>query len=253
MRKQLRIVIGINSLTASQWPAYNNHIKLFYRLGRAYPDIDFMLINPSRVSIDKMRNMAAVSTIKNEFDYLWFIDDDVMIPLDTLERLLACEADVAAASVIIRGYPFNFMAFRYTGINNESLEAMPSYPKDEGAVINVDAVGFSCCLIKRQILEKVPEPWFLTGGNHTEDIYFCLNARDVDPNCTIKVDTSIDCEHILWPETISQANKDNYKEYFEKQNPSVLKTNQITNLKVVKVDQSKNYSDIFKQSIGLGR
>ena len=242
--KTKRIVVGINSLTESQWPAYNSHLQLFYRLGKDNPGVEVILYNPSRVSIDVMRNGCATTTVNMDCDYLLFLDDDVVPPSDSLSRLIACNADIAAGDVIIRGYPFNHMCFKWTK-DKSTMAALPNYPKNS-KVIDVDAVGFSLCLIKRQLIEKVPTPYFITGLNHTEDVYFCLKAREAVPGCSIKVDTQLQCGHILWPEVISSVNKKNYKKYIETQFPDVKNTPQTTKLKIMKVSSDVNYADVMK-------
>lgn len=243
---KIRIVVGINSLTEAQWPAYNSHLQVFYRLGKDFPNAEMYLYNPSRVSIDSMRAGAAGFCVKGKFDYLLFIDDDVVPPPAFLQKLIDCNADIVAGDVIIRGYPFEHMCFRYMDSTQTQLQAMADYPDNEGTVISVDAVGFSLCLIKRELLEKIPEPYFITGVNHTEDIYFCLKARDFVPTCTIKVETSVVCGHILWPEVISSVNKKNYKKYIEEQYPDLLlKDDHTTKLKIVKVDPSVDYAQVM--------
>lgn len=233
MKKQLTIAIGINSLTVSQQPAYSNHMQVFFRLGRNHPDINFCFINPPRMSIDRMRNMAAEVTLNNEFDYLLFIDDDVLVPimssvalspnaelvklkpqLDWLGKLLAADKDIVAGDVMIRGYPFNHMAFRYTR-DKQGLLPIREWKKKDPTIAPVDAVGFSLCLIKTSLLKKIEKPYFVTGITNTEDIYFCMKARQVDPKCTIAVDRSIVCQHILWPEMIGPDNVKIYRRYYE--------------------------------------
>ncbi len=244
---KLRIVVGINSLTESQWPSFNAGLQLFYRLGKDFPNADMILYNPLRVGIDRMRNDAAAFTIAQKADYLLFLDDDVVPPSNCLQKLIDANADIAAGDVIIRGYPFDHMCFRYTDDTRSSMKALAEYPEGE-SVINVDAVGFSLCLIRRSLLEQVPAPYFITGTNHTEDVYFCLKARDFYPDCTIKVDTTIECGHILWPEVISSANKKNYKAYLESQFPELLLSPQKTELKLVRVSSDTTYEKAF----GLG-
>lgn len=218
-QKKLKIVVGINSLTFAQQPAYSNHIQFFYRLGRSYPNIDFCLVNPPRMSIDRMRNMSAEVTLKGEFDYLLFIDDDVLVPFEGLAKLLDMDCDIAAGNVMIRGYPFLHMLFEDDG--KKGLQAIAELPEPLG-VIDVKAVGFSFCLIKRDILLDVPKPFFITGANNTEDIYFCMKAFQARPDVIIKADTSIVCGHILWPEIINEDNRENYKAYYDKQFPGEI-------------------------------
>jgi hypothetical protein len=218
--KKQKIVIGINSLVATRHQAYSNHIQYFFRLGRNYPNIDFILFNPDRMSIDRMRNTAADLALECEADWLLFIDDDVLVPFDSLKRLLAVDADICAADVCIRGYPFDHMLFQYN--SDRGLVPMPSLPAEKG-VIDCGAVGFSYCLIKVSLLKRMHKPYFITGATNTEDIYFCLKAVKEVPEVTIKADTDIECHHLLWDECISSHNKQAYKEYYEKMNPSLLK------------------------------
>ena len=216
-KQRRRIVVGINSLVSTTQPAYSNHIQLFYRLGRNYPDIDFCLVNPPRMSIDRMRNLCATMAMEIEASHLLFIDDDVLIPtpFDFLTKLIACKSSIAAADVIIRGYPFNHMLFRYTK-NKMGLNPMKEVPKKLGQ-IPVDAVGFSCCLIETSLIQKINPPYFITGISNTEDIYFCMKARDKFPNCKITADTSIQCGHILSADVIEPGNLKNYRAYYKRQ------------------------------------
>ena len=215
--ERFKVVVGINSLGSSQYPSYSNHIQVFYRLGRSYPNIDFCLVNPNRMSIDRMRNLAAETALDIEAKYLLFLDDDVLVPqpFDFLKKFMDSDADIIAADVLIRGYPFNHMLFRWDKARR-GLNQMKTLPKQRG-LIDVDAVGFSLCAIKVDLLRKMPKPYFITGLTNTEDIYFCLNARKFHPETTIMADTSIICGHILWPEVIDSYNKKNYKTYFKKQ------------------------------------
>jgi hypothetical protein len=107
------------------------------------------------------------------------------------------------------------MFFKYnktkTGLNPIKHVKQPLGP------IDVDAVGFSCCLIETSLLKILSPPYFITGVTNTEDIYFCLKARDKFPDCKIKVDTSIQCGHILSAEMIEPDNLVNYRKYFKAQ------------------------------------
>ncbi len=221
-----KVVICINSLVSTVQPAYSNHIQFFYRLGKDFKDLEICLVNPSRMSIDRCRNLAAEITLEKEFDYLLFLDDDVLIPFkESLEKLIAADGDIVAGDVLIRGWPFDHMMFRYDGPESKNLKAMGELPEDEIAsnpVIPVDAVGFSYCLIKAELLRKMPKPFFVTGPMNTEDIYFCLKARKYLPETKILVDTSVKCAHILWAEAIDAQNKQHYKEYYEKAFPDII-------------------------------
>lgn len=238
MPKKLKIVVGTNSLTLAKHKAYSNHCQIWFRLGRSTPH-EYAFVNPDRMSIDRMRNMCAETALSWDSDYLLFLDDDVIVPWVGLELLIKANADIAAGDVMIRGYPFNHMCFRYMG-KTKSLKSMPTVPKKLG-LISVDAVGFSFCLIKTSLLRKLPKPYFVTGVSHTEDIYFCLKAVDLFPKTTIKVDTRIQCDHILWDESIGPQNSVNYAKYYRNQFPK--------DCEEVDADRGERYLNLMKQAV----
>lgn len=172
------------------------------------------------MNIDNMRNMAAKMAIEYDCDYLCFIDDDVLVPFNAIDQLLQCDADVAAGWTIIRGWPYKNMFFRWTDEAKTSLENWPSDDVPVG-VIDVDAVGFSCALIKVSLLKAVEKPFFVTGPYNTEDIYFCVKARLANPNCSIRVNADLKTFHKLDSLFVSPDNRAALKDYEEAVNPEL--------------------------------
>jgi GT2 family glycosyltransferase len=196
--------------------AYANHLQLFYRLGKEHPDWVVIINTPRRMSIDRMRNMCAKVALELECDYLMFIDDDVIVPIGAIEQLMKADCDIAAGWTIIRGHPFENMFFKFDDkgqLRNYEIER--SNP-GEPSIVDVDAVGFSCALIKCSILKKIRPPYFVTGPYNTEDIYFCIKARETIPDCTIVVDSIIETAHIMGPQIMAPWNRVAYAEYYDK-------------------------------------
>jgi len=223
----------VNTLQAINPYIYSNHIRFFVYAAKSNPDIKFDFFTPYRMSIDRARNEAAKIALETESDYLLFIDDDVMIPNDTLFRLIESDKDIIAGLVIIRGYPFHNMAFRYD--ENNKLINYNDLPLavacEEGhlkydikcdscrrtpleKLVKVDAVGFSCCLIKTDVLRQMEPPWFITGLNHTEDIYFCLETQQYDPKPEIWINTDVSCGHLLNPEPVEWQTRKKMQEFY---------------------------------------
>lgn len=239
--ERFKIVVAINSLVATRHQAYSNHVQMFFRLGRNFPHIDFIFFNPDRMSIDRMRNQAAEIALQTDARYLLFIDDDVLVPFTFLVNLLAVNADIVAGDVCIRGYPFDHMIFQWSK-KKTGLIAMSKLPVKKG-VIDAGAVGFSCCMIKTELLKKMQKPYFITGVSNTEDIYFCLKAKEQVPNVKIRVDTRVVCPHILWDELISSENKENYKKYYQKQFPEAC------NQQDESINRGKKYLEMVEETI----
>ena len=224
-----KILLGINTLTEVNQAAYLNHMILSYRLGRSYRSYDFGICCPRRMQIDNMRNFCAKAAIDGGFDYLWFLDDDVLLQADCLRHLLDLRSDIAAGITLIRGYPYNPMLFSFDKKrrNGSSLvEYQKLLKKSEDNSIRkpiLDAVGFSCCLINTKLLRKVEPPWFLTGPNFTEDVFFCQRALTFKKDLTVAATGHVLTEHLLGTESISPMNRSARIAYDRVLNPSLLK------------------------------
>lgn len=192
---------------------YANHQQFYFRLGRNCPEDQFGLFTPIRMTIDACRNHAAKVALENDFDYLMFIDDDVLLPFDAYTRLKAANKDICAGWTVIRGYPFPNMFFKDTA--DGGLDHYNDVPLDAKELIKVGAIGCSCVLIKVDLIKKIPSPYFITGTYHTEDIYFCMKARKFVPDVEIYVDPLVKTPHLLTPEAVAPENKEFLKSYFE--------------------------------------
>lgn len=209
-----KILIAINNLTSVDQLAYANHCQFWYRLGKNLPQHSFGFCNPRRLSIDRMRNFAGKMAVEMEFDYLMFIDDDVLLDLtiDPVATLLAADKDIIAGVTLIRGYPYHPMIFNFYGqiidkdhkghfIDNYKERADP-----ETGLLECDAVGFSCCLIKTSVLRKLRPPFFITGEHQTEDVYFCMRAKAEVPGTQVWAQTRVVTGHILGSDIIEPDN-----------------------------------------------
>ena len=202
-----KTLIGINTLTTIRQAVYANHCQFWFRLAKQFPNDEFGFYTPDRSSIDRMRNNTAVVAMEKDFDYVMFIDDDVLLPFDAYRKLRAADKDVVAGNVVIRGEPFHSMFFKKVP---EGLTFYNDYPRDQ-QVIDVEAVGFSCVLIKVDLLKKMRPPFFITGPWNTEDVYFCLKAREQVPDVTIAVDTSVACGHLGDPQIFTPESAEKYR------------------------------------------
>lgn len=146
--------------------------------------------------VDQIRNLIA-SWAKN-YDYLMSVDSDIVLPRDTLTKMLAADKDIISGLYIQR-IP-----------NTQTLEVYMDYA---GGVVNIPypmlinspiseiaACGMGCCLIKGEVFRKMEYPHFYykSALDHkdtvSEDVYFCLKARAA--GFTVWADPSIKCDHI---------------------------------------------------------
>ena len=175
---------------------------------------------PTRLSIDRMRNEAAKMALQSECDYLVFIDDDMLLDVKTIETLIDADKDIVMAHTYIRGYPFNAMSFKREPTNdladiklvheNEVIE------KAKEDLCEVYAIGFATVAIKTSLLKELDPPWFITGPNGTEDIYFCLRCKqEIGEHVGIYTHIGVPTHHKLDPEFVSQCNVEKLREFYK--------------------------------------
>jgi GT2 family glycosyltransferase len=185
---------------------------LVYDVGheqRIVGDGGFVAI-PAGPNLSAPRCRMVRSFLKSGIEWLWMVDTDMTFPPDTLDRLMAV-AD-KNISPIVGGlcfaltyeegerviYPTMFL-LDDDGSGWRILE----YPPD--SLIDIHATGTACLLIHRTVLEKMegtypePLPWFAeqispAGGLQSEDVTFCLRAREC--GFPVKVHTGVKLGHL---------------------------------------------------------
>jgi len=141
------------------------------------------------------RNILREYCLKNDYDYLLSLEQDVVPPKDVIERLLKHDKEITGA------------LYFYLGDDNKTLLPMiwihyeGEYAKrlmfneiPEDKLIEVITCGLGCILIKKEVLGKIKfryvkdeEPW--------DDLWFCEDARE--KGFKVYVDTGVRCKHYV--------------------------------------------------------
>lgn len=145
------------------------------------------------------RNRAVARFLKTEHSHLLFIDDDVRVPQDTVRALLECDADVAGGC--------------YVFLSKTGHGLVPSLAVKRAGrwgkrwfdgIVDADAVGGGCMLIRREVFETVGHAgnWFHWPTWLDDDGEFQCRSDDVDfcqralvEGCTVKAHGSVRCGH----------------------------------------------------------
>jgi hypothetical protein len=155
---------------------------------------------------DHARNTACENMLNNNFEWLFYLDDDVVAPPDTIQRLINHGKDIVSGVYHRRASPHHPVMLRFDA--QDQAQWVLEYPPNQ--LIEVDLVGAGCLLIHRRVLERMSKPWFewqlgkedpkpeagvKAKAKLSEDFAFCLKAKR-EFGFQIYVDTSIQCEHI---------------------------------------------------------
>ena len=152
------------------------------------------------------------------FDWLWFVDSDIQLGVDTLDILMR-HADPETAP-IVSGLYVNVavdgtiipMAYRYEIGNGSNFVPLTAQEILDNDTMVVDGVGAGCLLIHRSVIDKMvaaygwPAPCFqndiVAGVINGEDFTFCLRAKELGiPVLSVH---TVDLTHIK-PHGISKA------------------------------------------------
>lgn len=157
----------------------------------------------SGAPFDVARNSACEDVLKHGFQWLFFLDDDVIPPPDVFARLVRHDRDVVSGLYYRRQEPICPVAMTIDAQGQTQWVTSWNPPE---CLLDVDLVGAGCLLIHRRVLERVPRPWFewqigkedpaAPKGRSamSEDFAFCVNAKRA--GFTVHLDTSIRCDHV---------------------------------------------------------
>jgi len=149
--------------------------------------------------ISLARNTAVKEFMEDKNNtHLFFVDSDVIPPIDVIPRLLKHDKMVVSGWYILRGnqQPSVFNQQKH-GWEHVSRESLTKY-KDKG-LIPVDGTGAGCLMIKREVFDIINQPYFLEtpdGKGVGEDLYFGMNCKK--HNIPIYVDPTISARHFHW-------------------------------------------------------
>jgi hypothetical protein len=163
--------------------------------------------------VHRARSFIADKALEQGFDYLLFIDGDMVFPAEGLDRLIDRDADVVGALCTMRQPPClpTIGMFKKDPEGNvEKVQTILKYP--DNALLEVDSIGMAFTLISRKALQAVKdtqpkgagsfrfEP-LPNGGELPEDSAFCYRAKQA--GLKIHCDTGLSILHKgykLWGE-----------------------------------------------------
>jgi hypothetical protein len=147
--------------------------------------------------IDEIRNLVAEWA--KRYDYLLSVDSDIVLPKDSLKKMIEADKDIVTGLYIQRIPNTHtlevYMVTPNGGMTNIPIELLSIHK----GLVEVAGCGFGCVLIKSEVFRKMEYPHFyyqsavINQNRITEDVYFCKKARDL--GFTVWVDTTIKCDH----------------------------------------------------------
>lgn len=216
-----KILIGM-PCASGMLPAYT--VDGLYKLTRPCPT---SLLIIERQSVDAARNYILEIAIRMQVDYVFFADDDGVLPPDTLVKLIEDDKDIVGAPMLTRNVRDNgkhslccFEKYEFyigDGKTVNKYRSIQSFDTTKGHLHSVDAIGGACFLIKRNAFEALfikhngrpfefiheihqTKEHGVTLRNISEDMTFCERAKE--EGFQIWVDTRIRPVHLGKPKFV---------------------------------------------------
>jgi hypothetical protein len=165
----------------------------------ATTDDRVMLYTSHGTLIASQRTELARQALEAGADYLLWLDSDMRFPKETIGHLLSRDKPIVAANYSTRRMPVKPTAMVDDGSGN--VGRVYTAPDSEG-LQPVDYLGMGVMMVKREVFEKLEQPWFAipysTKGGHYigEDCFFCTKAREAGFEVLVDHDLSHHVKHI---------------------------------------------------------
>lgn len=166
-----------------EWGAYETMkaaCRYVVEIGRSAASA---ICKENKYGVAPCRNMAVADFLADKnATHLLFVDDDVYVPRDAIAKLLEVNRPIVGGC-----YP------SYYNVSDLKVETYivawengKKIRKWFKGVKRVDAVGTGCMLIRRNVLERMPFPWFRWGEHliegryqqQSDDLDFCRRCAE---------------------------------------------------------------------------
>jgi len=148
-----------------------------------------VMLNTQGVPIDLARNSFAEKALEINAKYLYFWDEDVEVPPQTIRELVYIMDHNPDAAVV--GGVYCLKVPRPEPLVFKGVGQGPYWDWKVGEIFEVDAIGMGCTLIRVESFKDIEKPWFQTvdnmeayldnvnfGEQWTEDLFYCKKLVD---------------------------------------------------------------------------
>jgi len=145
-----------------------------------------------RYGVPETRERLVFQALQDkECTHIFFLDDDVIPPANALTELLKHDLP------IVSGIYFNSLKSGVSAWVGDKTIALEQPTR----LVGVDKAALGCCLIKREVFEKLERPWFMFRIEEnlveSEDFYFFDRVKKAQ--IPLYVDMVVKCGHIrVW-------------------------------------------------------
>lgn len=147
------------------------------------------------------RDSLAMSALSGEYDYIFWMDSDMVFPQDALKSLLKTlqkkKLDMITGLYYRRTPPYSPVLFDELEIGADGSAVYTEFKEIPEGLFKVGGCGFGCVLMDVGVFLDVQGKFgqmFTPIGRNGEDTSFCWRARQC--GYEIWCDPSVECGHV---------------------------------------------------------
>jgi len=194
-----RVLVGVVTAENARRADFYDH---YFALQKRKGDITTAVHSQSPA---QNRNILIEKALELEIERIFFVDDDIVPRPDLLENLRQHDVDVVSGLMFQRNYPHTPLIFK--GIRDKDGAVFPRLlkPEEDDQLIEIDAAGLGCCLVKTDVFRKMEPPWIrlgeLTLDGWCDDIGFFKRAREkgIKSYCDLSQRVGHTASVTVWP------------------------------------------------------
>ena len=173
----------------------NSKTEDFYKkISKHFPTVRIPYNENVKVRLVESRNLAREKVLKEGYEYLFCLDQDVIPPKDVIERLINYNKDIVSGVYFVYNDENVLVPLIYKKVKKDEVRNLTFEEIKEPNLITVDACGLGCVLISRKVLEKISFRYD-PSKEAFDDMWFSLDA--VKNGFKIYCDTSVKCKHLI--------------------------------------------------------
>uniref|UniRef100_A0A6M3L7L4 Putative methyltransferase n=1 Tax=viral metagenome TaxID=1070528 RepID=A0A6M3L7L4_9ZZZZ len=181
-----KVLIGVIAYDGVAIEALEDYFVLFHELGKKHNDkYQFFLKVMSRREQFRCRNLLVEIGMGLEADYMWQLDEDMVIPRDTFGKLVevlesAPDIGVVGALYTQRDDPHHPVLMRGSKFpDGRWFTEYHAYYQLPGGPMDVAVAGGGCFLFRMESFKEMIEPYFWSDGITGTDVQICLRLREM--------------------------------------------------------------------------
>ena len=192
---------------------YPDTFKSIYDLDTAGHEVSFEFVRGYDCAT--ARNKIAQIGLDGKYDYVLMVDNDVVIPKDTIQLFLDNPKDVCLGSYAHRDVDNIYRGrtcvcklldekgqkyFNYPLDSEYTADELKQLREQGKFKVEIHGGGMGCAFIKTSVFRSISYPWYdwvnyKSKGMLSEDLYFCEQCKG--RRIPVYTDTRVTCGHML--------------------------------------------------------